>query len=114
MPENQGVPSSVDEFNKWAEKTHFQIGDCLVLKYDAKADSVLEVTEEDGAEEQCQKGQKLEVMVLSDKHGSDHQSTVQAPSPHHHHHHYHAPAQASTNGGTSLKVAEGFVCGTGR
>ncbi|CAA3009666.1 early nodulin 3 [Olea europaea subsp. europaea] len=62
------VPSSVDEFNKWAEKTHFQIGDCLVLN---------------GAEEQCQKGQKLEFMVLSDKHGSDHQSTVQAPSPHH-------------------------------
>ncbi|XP_022853867.1 early nodulin-like protein 3 [Olea europaea var. sylvestris] len=41
------VPSSVDEFNKWAEKTHFQIGDSLVLKYDSKTDSVLEVTKED-------------------------------------------------------------------
>ncbi|XP_022867192.1 early nodulin-like protein 3 [Olea europaea var. sylvestris] len=41
------VPSSVDEFNKWAEKTRFQIGDSLVLKYDSKIDSVLEVTEED-------------------------------------------------------------------
>ncbi|CAA2966821.1 early nodulin 1 [Olea europaea subsp. europaea] len=41
------VPSSVDEFNKWAEKTCFQIGDSLVLKYYSKTDSVLEVTEED-------------------------------------------------------------------
>ncbi|CAA2961380.1 early nodulin 3 [Olea europaea subsp. europaea] len=41
------VPSFVDEFNKWAEKTRFQIGDSLVLKYDSKTDSVLEVTEED-------------------------------------------------------------------
>ncbi|CAA2955402.1 early nodulin 1 [Olea europaea subsp. europaea] len=43
----RAVPSSVDKFNKWAEKTRFQIGDSLVLKYDSKTDSVLEVTEED-------------------------------------------------------------------
>ncbi|CAA3009667.1 Hypothetical predicted protein [Olea europaea subsp. europaea] len=51
-------------------------------------------------------------MVLSDKHCSGHQSTVQAPSPHHQHHHYHPPVPASTNGGTGLKAAEGFICGT--
>ncbi|CAA2998209.1 Hypothetical predicted protein [Olea europaea subsp. europaea] len=91
------VPSFVDEFNKWAEKTRFQIGDSLVLN---------------GAEEHCKKGQKLEVMVLFDKHGFDHQSTAHVPSPHHHHHHYYAPAQPLTNGGTGLKAAEGFICGT--
>ncbi|CAA2966812.1 Hypothetical predicted protein [Olea europaea subsp. europaea] len=51
-------------------------------------------------------------MVLFDKHCSGHQSTVQAPSPHHQHHHYHPSAPASTNGGTGLKAAEGFICGT--
>ncbi|CAA2955328.1 Hypothetical predicted protein [Olea europaea subsp. europaea] len=90
------VPSSVDEFNKWAKKTHFQIGDSLVLN---------------GAEEHCQKGQKLEVMVLSDKHRSDHQSMARAPSLHHHSHHYHALAPALTNGSIGLKAAEGFICG---
>ncbi|XP_022853610.1 early nodulin-like protein 1 [Olea europaea var. sylvestris] len=120
------------------------IRDSLVLKYDSKTDSVLEVIEEDykicnnanpikshhdgetiisleklglfffisGAKEHCQKGQKLAVMVLSDKYGSSNQSTAQAPSPHHHRHHYHAPAPAPTNGGTGLKVAVGFICGT--
>ncbi|XP_022853771.1 early nodulin-like protein 3 [Olea europaea var. sylvestris] len=116
------VPSFVDEFNKWAKKTRFQIGDSLVLKYDSKTDSVLEVTEEDykicpfffisEADEHWKKGQKLKVMVLSDKHCSGHQSTVQVPSPHHQHHHYHPPAPALTNDGTSLKAAEGFICGT--
>ncbi|XP_022870563.1 early nodulin-like protein 1 [Olea europaea var. sylvestris] len=65
-----------------------------------------------GAEEHCQKGQTLEVMVLSDKHGSSHISTVQAPSPHHHCHNYHAPVPAPTNGGTGLKAGVGFICGT--
>ncbi|XP_022862297.1 early nodulin-like protein 1 [Olea europaea var. sylvestris] len=112
------VPSFVDEFNKWVEKTRFQIGDSLVLKYDSKTDSVLEVTEEgpfffiSEADEHCKKGQKLKVMVLFDKHCSDHQYTVQAPSPHHQHHHYHPSAPASTNGCTGLKAAEGFICGT--
>ncbi|XP_022859599.1 uncharacterized protein LOC111380307 [Olea europaea var. sylvestris] len=41
------VPSSIDEFNKWAKKTHFQIGDFLVLKHNSKTHSVLEVNEED-------------------------------------------------------------------
>ncbi|XP_022859770.1 early nodulin-16-like [Olea europaea var. sylvestris] len=81
------VPSSIDEFNKWAEKTRFQIGDSLVLKYDSKSDSMLEVTEED-------------------------YKISQAPSPQHHHHHYHAPVLAPTNGGTGLKATEGFICGT--
>ncbi|XP_022853765.1 early nodulin-like protein 3 [Olea europaea var. sylvestris] len=138
------VPFSVDEFNKWAEKTHFQFGDSLVLKYDSKTESVLEVTEEDykicnnanpikshhdgettnsleksglfffisGVEEHCYNDQKLEVMVLSDKHGSSHQSTMQAPSPHHHRHHYHAAVPAPTNGGTGLKATVGFICVT--
>ncbi|CAI9765766.1 unnamed protein product [Fraxinus pennsylvanica] len=140
------VPSSVDEFNKWAEKTRFQIGDSLVLKYDSKTDSVLEVSEEDykicnkanpikshhdgetkisleksgpfffisGAEEHCQNGQKLEVIVLSDKHGSGHHSTAQAPSPHHHRHFYRAPAPAPapTKGGTGVKAAVGLIGGT--
>ncbi|XP_022899309.1 early nodulin-like protein 3 [Olea europaea var. sylvestris] len=113
------VPSFVDEFNKWGEKTRFQIGDSLVLKHDSKTDSVLEVTQEDykicpffftsGDEEHCKKGQKLEVMVLSDKHGSGHRSTAQAPSPHHHHHHYHAPALAPTNGGTGRRRRRGLL-----
>ncbi|XP_022870792.1 early nodulin-like protein 3 [Olea europaea var. sylvestris] len=138
------VPFSINEFNKWAEKTRFQFRDSLVLKYDSKTKSMLEVTEEDyeicnnanpikshhdgettisleksslfffisGAEEHCYNGQKLEVMVISDKHGSSHQSTVHAPSPRHHHHHYHAPAPAPTNGGTGLKAAVGFICVT--
>ncbi|XP_022853869.1 early nodulin-55-2-like [Olea europaea var. sylvestris] len=103
----RAVPSFADEFNKWAEKTRFQIGDSLVLKYDSKTDSVW-----NEADEHCKKGQKLKVMVLFDKHCSGHQSTVQAPSPHHQHHHYHPSAPASTNGGTGLKAAEGFICGT--
>ncbi|XP_022852878.1 early nodulin-like protein 1 [Olea europaea var. sylvestris] len=69
-----------------------------------------------GAEEHCEKGQKLEVMVLSDKHGSGHQSTVQAPFPHHHCHYYHAPAPAPTptNGVTGLQATVGFICGLRR
>ncbi|XP_022870797.1 early nodulin-like protein 3 [Olea europaea var. sylvestris] len=51
MPENKAASwtflSSIDEFNKWAKKICFQIGDSLVLKYDSKTDSVLEVIEED-------------------------------------------------------------------
>ncbi|KAL2464348.1 1-acyl-sn-glycerol-3-phosphate acyltransferase [Forsythia ovata] len=142
------VPSSFYEFNNWAQKIRFQIGDSLVLKYDSKTDSVLEVTEDDyktcnkanpiksyhdgetqialeksgpfffisGAEEHCQKGQKLEVRVLSDKHGSSGNSTAQVPSPHHHHHHAPAPAPAPapvpTNGVSVLKAAVGFISGT--
>ncbi|KAL7224321.1 hypothetical protein ACSBR1_025722 [Camellia fascicularis] len=41
------VPQSPDDFNKWAGKMRFLIGDSLVLEYDPKSDSVLEVTEED-------------------------------------------------------------------
>ncbi|KAL2524010.1 1-acyl-sn-glycerol-3-phosphate acyltransferase 1 [Abeliophyllum distichum] len=141
------VPSSVNEFNNWAQKIRFQIGDSLVLKYDSKTSSVLEVTEDDyktcnkanpiksyhdgetqivlvksgpfffisGAEEHCQNDQKLEVRVLSDKHGSSSNSTAQVPSPYHHHHHHHhapAPAPTSTNGVSGLMAAAGFVGGT--
>ncbi|KAL6523425.1 hypothetical protein OROGR_017028 [Orobanche gracilis] len=40
------VPSTPDEYNKWAERKRFQIGDSIVMKYDGKIDSVLQVTEE--------------------------------------------------------------------
>ncbi|XAR66749.1 hypothetical protein NMG60_11013073 [Bertholletia excelsa] len=41
------IPSFPNDFNKWSSKIRFQIGDSLVLKYDPKADSVLQVSEED-------------------------------------------------------------------
>ncbi|CDP10245.1 unnamed protein product [Coffea canephora] len=41
------IPSYPDEYNKWAEKNRFQIGDYLVLEYDKNSDSVLEVVESD-------------------------------------------------------------------
>ncbi|XP_057487739.1 early nodulin-like protein 14 [Actinidia eriantha] len=41
------VPSSPDDFNKWSGKMRFLIGDFLVLNYDPKLDSVLQVTVED-------------------------------------------------------------------
>lgn len=59
-----------------------------------------------GAEGHCEKGQKLEIKVLSAKHG--HSPAVPAPSPAENHHH-HAPAPAPANGGPGLKV--GFMGG---
>ncbi|CAL5374673.1 unnamed protein product [Camellia sinensis] len=41
------VPQSPDDFNKWAGKMRFLIGDSLVLEYNPKSVSVLEVIEED-------------------------------------------------------------------
>ncbi|GAA0163124.1 hypothetical protein Leryth_017714 [Lithospermum erythrorhizon] len=41
------IPSSPDQFTKWAQKLRFQIGDSLVVEYDPKSDSVLEVNEQD-------------------------------------------------------------------
>ncbi|KAG5563999.1 hypothetical protein RHGRI_000242 [Rhododendron griersonianum] len=41
------VPPSPDDLNKWSGEIRFLIGDTLVLKYDPKTDSVLQVTEED-------------------------------------------------------------------
>ncbi|GAU17695.1 hypothetical protein TSUD_07570 [Trifolium subterraneum] len=42
------IPSSEsDSFNKWAQSVRFQIGDHLILKYEAGKDSVLQVTKED-------------------------------------------------------------------
>ncbi|KAL0451453.1 UNVERIFIED_CONTAM: Early nodulin-like protein 1 [Sesamum latifolium] len=128
------LPSSPDEFNKWAQRNRFQIGDSIVLTYDAKSDSVLEVTENNyrtcnisnpiksytdgitkitlnksgpfffisGAEGHCQKGQKLEIQVLSAKHRSLGHSP--APSPAETHHHHLAPAPAPANGGSGLRV----------
>ncbi|KAK6156618.1 hypothetical protein DH2020_010866 [Rehmannia glutinosa] len=131
------VPSSPDQYNKWAEKTRFQIGDSIVLKYDGKTDSVLEVTEENykscnksnpiklysdgntkitldksgpfffisGAEGHCDKGQKVEIKVLSSNHGHS-----PAPSPADNHHLHHAPAPApKKSGGSGLKA--GFMGG---
>ncbi|KMT16932.1 hypothetical protein BVRB_2g044020 [Beta vulgaris subsp. vulgaris] len=46
-PDGWKIPASEsDSLNKWAEKSRFQIGDFLVLNYDSKKDSVLEVTRE--------------------------------------------------------------------
>ncbi|CAA3000140.1 early nodulin 1 [Olea europaea subsp. europaea] len=99
------VPSSVDEFNKWAEKIHFQIGDSLVLKYDSKTDSVLEVTEEDY--KICNNANQIK-----SHHGGETtislEKSAQAPSPYHHRHRYHAPAPALTNSATGLKAAVGL------
>ncbi|XP_022853770.1 early nodulin-like protein 3 [Olea europaea var. sylvestris] len=99
------VLSSVDEFNKWAEKTHFQIGDSLVLKYDSKTSSVLEVTEEDY--KICNNANPIK-----SHHGGEATISLEklGPSPHHHRHHYHTPAPAPTNSATGLKVAVGFIC----
>ncbi|KZV35534.1 Early nodulin-like protein 1 precursor [Dorcoceras hygrometricum] len=106
------VPSSSEEFNKWAGKIRFQIGDSIELKYDSKTDSVLEVTEENykhcnkinpigsysdgdtkitlyrsgpfyfisGADGHCEKGQKLEIQVMSANH-SHPLPVAPAPSP---------------------------------
>ncbi|KAG2245412.1 hypothetical protein Bca52824_092723 [Brassica carinata] len=44
------VPDSHDKtLNHWAETNRFKVGDILVWKYDAKVDSVLQVTKEDYA-----------------------------------------------------------------
>ncbi|XP_009614624.1 early nodulin-like protein 14 [Nicotiana tomentosiformis] len=138
------IPSSPDEFNKWAEKTRFQIGDYLVLKYDPNSDSVLQVNEEDykncnkanplksyqdgetkillnksspfffisGANGHCEKGQKLEVKVLSPQHSSKAHSPVLAQTPA-----THtpveilppAPTPASGSSGMKFGIIEGFI-----
>ncbi|AES59115.1 putative cupredoxin [Medicago truncatula] len=42
------VPSSEsDSLNKWASSVRFQVGDHLILKYEAGKDSVLQVSKED-------------------------------------------------------------------
>ncbi|XP_059318835.1 early nodulin-like protein 14 [Lycium ferocissimum] len=67
------IPSSPDEFNKWAEKTRFQIGDYIVLTYDPNSDSVLQVNEEDY--NTCNKAQPIksyqdgETKILLDNSG---------------------------------------------
>ncbi|WMV60206.1 hypothetical protein MTR67_053591 [Solanum verrucosum] len=67
------IPSSPDEFNKWAEKTRFRIGDYIVLNYDPKSDSVLQVNEEDY--NNCNKAQPIKsyqdgvTKILLDKSG---------------------------------------------
>ncbi|PKI70223.1 hypothetical protein CRG98_009415 [Punica granatum] len=103
------VPSSPSEFNRWAQKNRFKVGDYLVWKEDAKSDWVLEVTRQgyetcntsnpvrsysdgstrvkldrsgpfffiSGVKGHCEKGQKLEVVVLSE----DHHRKSEAPSP---------------------------------
>ncbi|XP_073269257.1 early nodulin-like protein 14 [Primulina huaijiensis] len=124
------IPSSSDEFNKWAAKIRFQIDDSIVLKYDSKTDSVLEVTEENynncnksnpirsysdgstkitldksgpfffisGAEGHCEKGQKLEIKVLSANH-SHLQPVTPEPSPSDIDHLAPAPAPSTAGSG---------------
>ncbi|XP_052181864.1 early nodulin-like protein 3 [Diospyros lotus] len=40
------IPHFPEDFNRWSGKMQFVVGDTLVLKYKEKADSVLQVTEE--------------------------------------------------------------------
>ncbi|KAG5569465.1 hypothetical protein H5410_059231 [Solanum commersonii] len=133
------IPSSPDEFNKWAEKTRFRIGDYIVLNYDPKSDSVLQVNEEDynncnkaqpiksyqdgvtkilldksgpfffisGANGHCEKGQKLNVRVLSPKHSSSTRveflAPTLAPAP------ALAPAPESGSSGMKVGIIGGFI-----
>ncbi|KAL3806052.1 hypothetical protein ACJIZ3_000333 [Penstemon smallii] len=142
--------NSWELLNIWAQKNRFEIGDSIVLKYDAKTKSVLEVSEENykicnklnpikshndgntkialeksgpvflinGAEDRCEKGEKLEIKVLSTKRGHHHVAPAPSPVENHHHHitpapvpvpypaenHLHlAPAPAPANGGSPMK-----------
>ncbi|KAL8040832.1 hypothetical protein ABFX02_10G125500 [Erythranthe guttata] len=106
------IPSYPTEYNHWASKKRFQIGDSIDMKYDGKVDSVLEVSEEDykncnksnpiktyndgntkitfdksgpfyfisGAEGHCEKGQKIEIRVITPKHVTPPAAAPQ-PSP---------------------------------
>ncbi|KAK9996203.1 hypothetical protein SO802_020889 [Lithocarpus litseifolius] len=107
------IPSSKSEsLNKWAEASRFQIGDSL--DYDSCSTSSPIAVYKDGntkvkldksgpfyfisgAEGQCEKGQKLVIVVLSGRHGFFHVSP--APSPVE----FEGLAMALTSGGTSLK-----------
>ncbi|XVE50562.1 hypothetical protein DITRI_Ditri01bG0172600 [Diplodiscus trichospermus] len=94
--------SYAENYNQWAEKNRFQIGDSLVFTYTPNADSVLHVTEEaykncsveapmskytdghtvfsldqsgpyffiSGNQENCQKNEKLVVVVLANRSNS--------------------------------------------
>ncbi|XP_059635865.1 early nodulin-like protein 14 [Cornus florida] len=142
------IPSSPDDFNKWAGKIRFLIGDSLVLTYDAKADSVLQVSEDDykscnkaktiksyndghtkieldrsgpfffisGAEGHCEKGQKLEVKVLSAKHGLKGTppvaSQAPAPAPAVSEPEFNAPAPAPNSGVMVRATSLGLVLGS--
>ncbi|KAJ4832604.1 hypothetical protein Tsubulata_027153 [Turnera subulata] len=108
------IPESPNKtLNHWAEQTRFKVGDVLVWKYDAKVDSVLEVTQQDyngcnttnpikehkdrntkvelvhsgpfyfisGAQGSCEKGEKLEVVVLSPNHWKNNNSSDTTPLP---------------------------------
>uniref|UniRef100_A0ACD5YIC2 Uncharacterized protein n=1 Tax=Avena sativa TaxID=4498 RepID=A0ACD5YIC2_AVESA len=95
------VPALSDALNKWASTNRFHVGDNLVFKFDAAADSVLAVTKDDynrcstanpiatykasdatvplstsgphyfisGTPGSCDKGERLIVVVMSEKHG---------------------------------------------
>ncbi|XP_022728841.1 early nodulin-like protein 1 [Durio zibethinus] len=105
--------NSSDSLNQWARKYRFRVGDFLILKYDSKVDSVLQVTKENyescntskpineykdgntkveldesgpfyfisGADGHCQKGQKLQVVVMSEKHYDHDNPPVEPPTP---------------------------------
>ncbi|VVA17851.1 PREDICTED: early nodulin [Prunus dulcis] len=59
------VPPTNDSkiYNDWASGNRFLVGDTIRFKY--KKDSVMEVTEEDGASGHCQRGQRMIVKVMS-------------------------------------------------
>ncbi|KAM0831543.1 hypothetical protein ACQ4PT_065465 [Festuca glaucescens] len=95
------VPAMSDVLNKWASTNGFHVSDNLVFKFDAAADSVLEVSQDDynrcstaspintyktsdvsvplprsgrhyfvsGTPGNCDKGERLIVVVMSEKHG---------------------------------------------
>ncbi|CAM0957939.1 unnamed protein product [Alopecurus aequalis] len=104
------VPAPSDALSKWASASRFHVGDNLVFKFDAAADSVLEVTQDDynrcstaspiatykasdatvplprsglhyfvsGTPGSCDKGERVIVLVMSEKHGRRRGS---APAP---------------------------------
>ncbi|WOH02562.1 hypothetical protein DCAR_0521951 [Daucus carota subsp. sativus] len=97
-------------FNDWASQNRFQVHDSLVFKYKNVTDSVLQVNQDDyntcntnnpildhsglfffisGISENCNKGQKIIVLVMAPRHASP----APAPSP--------APLQGSHSPETS-------------
>ncbi|KAJ6743852.1 BLUE COPPER PROTEIN [Salix viminalis] len=107
------IPSSEssDSLNKWAEEARFLVGDSLVWKYDGQKDSVLQVMKErpfyfiSGAQGHCEKGQKLAVVVLSQKHRYTGISPSPSPAE------FDGPAVAPTSGASTLRG--GFLVALG-
>ncbi|XP_051150564.1 early nodulin-like protein 1 [Andrographis paniculata] len=126
------VPSSPDVYENWAERLRFLIGDTLVLRYDPKADSVLQVTEQ--SYKICNKSDPIKsygegnTRIVLERSGpfffisgaQGHCEKGQkfavwvlspkrgthihspAPSPSDHHHLHHSPAPAPSSSGSRL------------